>query len=61
MSFKKYLKSSKNHIGQSSIEYIIIMVVILGLLTAWLTGLFPRMRDNLRSNFFDKAVERIIE
>ena len=58
MNFAK--KNHSGFIGQASIEYIILMVVLVGLLSVWLGGLFPRLRDNLKTNFFDKAVERIV-
>lgn len=59
MDFIKFLRSYKK--GQASIEYVVLMAVLLGLLTVWLAGLFPNMRDNLKANFYDKAVTKILD
>jgi hypothetical protein len=76
MNFIKFLRSfkvknrlPKNHsvfifltrpIGQISVEYVILTVVLVGVLSVWLAGSLPRLGEDLRTNFFDKAVERIV-
>lgn len=70
--FTIFLKSFKNFVNtkiktsyllraQASVEYIVLSVAIIGLLTVWLGGLFPNLRDSLKSNFFDSAVSSIID
>jgi hypothetical protein len=59
MNFKTGLIMRKN--SQASIEYIILMVFLMGLLTVWLAQSFPALRDNLETKFFNKAVEKILE
>jgi uncharacterized protein (UPF0333 family) len=58
MNFKTGLIMRKN--GQASIEYIILMAVLIGLLTIWLGSLFPNLRSSLEANFFNPAVEKIV-
>lgn len=64
-NFKMFLKCFKNNshsarIGQASLEYVILMAVLIGLVTVWLAGLFPSLRDNLEANFFNRAVNKIV-
>ena len=47
-------------LAQATIEYLILAAVISILLAAWLDNLFPAIRDNLKTTFFDVAVEKII-
>lgn len=62
-SFKNFSRGKRKRCprpAQASIEYIVLSIAIIGLLTVWLNGLFPNLRDSLRSNFFDSAIESII-
>lgn len=65
LNFRMFLKGFKNHsrsalLAQASLEYVILMAVLLGLITVWLGGLFPSLRDNLEVNFFNRAVNKIV-
>ena len=46
--------------AQATVEYLILAAVILALLIGWLDRLFPAIRDNLRSGFFEPAVDKIV-
>lgn len=65
LNFKKLLKSFKNGshstlLGQASLEYIILMAALIGLITVWLGGVIPNLRDNLEANFFNPTVNKIV-
>lgn len=60
MSLKKFLKTKKRNQAQASLEYFVLLLVMVSLTLLGITTLFPNVK--LKGEvLFQKAVERIIE